>query len=275
MRGPSAAWRLEQAEGLLVAVCGALEAIDAVRHVFSTRRASDGDGAPHGFDLGGTEPGAGVEKRRLRLARAAGLADRVPIVLRQVHGDRVVWLDRDDPTAAEQPVEADGAILVRDSPGGAVPAVRSADCVALLLADGEGRAVAALHGGWRGTAAGIVPRAVDGLRQRGVAPRTLRAALGPAVGPCCYVVGPEVRSAIDGALGAEAAGVFLPRAGDRCALDLHAALRLQLERAGVDPDGISAAPWCTACREDLFFSHRRDGARAGRMMALIGWAPCP
>jgi hypothetical protein len=266
-----AQWGLEQADGLLVARCALLAGVDGVRHAFSTRRSADG--AP-GFDVGGREPTAATDRRRRRLTRAAGLGDGEPIALRQVHGNRVVCLDRTCASPGEEPFEADGAVLLRPAPEGPrVAAVRTADCVAVLIADSRGRAVAALHAGWRGIAADIVSLALAALRSRGVGPRELRVALGPAVGPCCYGVGPEVRAAIEAAIGPAASVAFRRLAGDRSSLDLQAALGLQLARQGVERSAIATAPWCTACREDLFHSHRRDGERAGRMLAVIGWAP--
>jgi len=271
LRTTSAHFSLEHADGVLVAVCTLLGDLRGVRHAFSTRRAAHGDGAPGEFDLGGPHTTPAIEARRGRLVRAAGLAGSRPVPLRQVHGRTVVCIERDGDGSGGPALEADGVILL--DPGGrhTVAAVRTADCVPLLLADGRERAVAALHAGWRGIAAGIVDAALAELDRRGIERSELRVALGPAIGPCCYVVGGDVRQAMERSLGPEAATLFTPRADDRRALDLHAALALQLARAGVRPSLVSAAPWCTACREDLFFSHRRDPARAGRMMALIGW----
>jgi len=265
-------WTLEHGEGLIFATCSVLRALDGVRHAFSTRltRATRED--PGRFDLGGRSSTPAIEARRRTFLRAAGLEDRRPLPLHQVHGGRVVCLDPQGPLGQEAPFEADGAIVLdgRDSPW--VPAVRTADCVAVLIADRQGRAVGAVHAGWRGVAAGVVPNALSALEQRGIRAKDLVAALGPAVGPCCYVVGPEVREAFDRALHGAAGEAFRPLAGDRYSLDLHRALRVQLDRHGIALAAVSAAPWCTACRGDLFFSFRRDGERAGRMMAVIGRA---
>ena len=108
---------------------------------------------------------------------------------------------------------------------------------------------------------GIVGCAVDRLRERGVASRTLRAALGPAVGPCCYAVGPEVVEAVSGASGA-APEQLTRRVDQRTTLDLAGALRLQLLEAGLDEGAISISPWCTSCRGDLFFSQEDYGHAA-------------
>jgi YfiH family protein len=153
--------------------------------------------------------------------------------------------------------------------------VRTADCVPLLLADRAGRAVGAVHAGWRGVAAGIAIRAAESLRAIGVATGDLVAALGPGIGPCCYEVDDEVLDAV-----ARAAGVAPTRISDAPArpgggrrLDLHAALASQLAGAGVPLTAVHRAPWCTACADGLFHSYRRDGARSGRQMACIGWGP--
>jgi YfiH family protein len=253
-----------------------LESIPGVQHAFSTRSDESAREAPGTFDLGaGVDTEPVFAERRLRLCKAVGLGGRAPVVLRQVHGSRLLDLTgRTGATAVigapGEPPAADGAIALRDESPLTIPAVRTADCVALLLADCEGRAVAAVHAGWRGAAAGIVGCAVDRLRERGVASRLLRAALGPAVGPCCYAVGPEVVEAVSRASGATPERL-IRREDDRTILDLAGALRLQLLGMGLADGAISIAPWCTSCRGDLFFSYRRDGPRAGRMMAVIGW----
>src|SRR5205823_3516331 len=89
-------------------------------------------------------------------------------------------------------VLGEGDALLENSPG-AVVAVKTADCVPLLLVDERRRAVAAVHAGWRGTAAHMVARAVEAMAHNfGTKPADLHAAIGPGIGPCCYEVGPEV-----------------------------------------------------------------------------------
>ncbi len=185
-------------------------------------------------------------------------------MLRQVHGRRVLRLDRVTPGE-----RADGTVWRDGDPVEPVAAVRTADCVPLLLGEREGRAAAAVHAGWRGTAAGIARAAVELLAGLGVGPERLVAALGPAIGGCCYEVGAEVAEAIVRASGEAALAPGRgPGGGPR--VDLRAANRLQLESAGVPASAIHDHPGCTACRGDLFFSHRAEGARAGRMLAVIG-----
>ncbi len=149
-----------------------------------------------------------------------------------------------------------GDALLENTPG-AVVAVKTADCVPLLLVDARRRAVAAVHAGWRGTAAGIAASALAAMGERfGTHPADVHAAIGPAIGPCCYEVGPEVAAQF-GEQG-------------RVRLDLPAINRRQLLEAGVTADRIHASNLCTMCRAGEFDSFRRDGEAAGRMFSFIG-----
>jgi YfiH family protein len=151
-----------------------------------------------------------------------------------------------------------GDALLENMPGSVV-AVKTADCIPILLADERRRAVAAVHAGWRGTAARIVAGAVAAMQERfGTDPGDLHAAIGPGIGKCCYEVGPEV-SAQFGEQG-------------RVRLDLAAINRAQLIDAGVTEARIYASNLCTMCRADDFESFRRDGEAAGRLYSFIGIA---
>ena len=140
-----------------------------------------------------------------------------------------------------------------------------ADCIPALIVDPRTGAVAAAHAGWRGTVAGVLPAAVRALGDEfGARPADLRVALGPAIGPCCFEVGAEVVRAFEAALGgaAAAAGVVIPSprgVAGKWHVDLKAANRLLLERAGVAPRRSTPAPDCTRHDRARFFSYRRDG----------------
>lgn len=243
--------------------CEALLAVPGVTHAFSTRRADGSDS----FDLGTADPpDAAVSERRERFLAAAGFGGRRATILRQVHGATVVRAQ-----AAGPPPLADSSVWLREDGDSGIPSVRSADCVPILLAHRAGRGAAAVHAGWRGTAERAVVRALEELAAEGVRPQDCLAALGPAIRACCYEVEWEVADAVRSACGTQGAAAVVPGAG-RPRLDLHEANRIQLRDAGVPCDSIHAASWCTCCRPDLFFSHRRDGAAAGRMMASIGGA---
>lgn len=256
-------FRFVHRDGLTLVSCVAIEATGRFAHGFSTRR--DAGDAP--FDLGSARdrtPAASL--RRRRFLSACGLAHGIPFVLEQVHGAEVVIAVE----GAEPSPEADGVRFEPGRSGSAIPCVRTADCVPILLVDPRRGAAAAVHAGWRGTSAGIVRAAVRAMAAAGSEPASIVAALGPAIGPCCYETGDDVASAVASASG-EAPGVVERRdAGARPHVDLRAANRAQLLAVGVGPGNVHLAPWCTRCRNDLFFSYRAEGAASGRAMAAVG-----
>jgi YfiH family protein len=261
-------WGLHEVDGVRLVRCAALDAVPRIAHAFSTRIAF----GRTDFDLG--SPGSDGHDPRSRIAsflRAAGLGEAQPAFLRQVHGGAVV----DAATGLTSRPAADGAIrLARHGAATPVPVVRTADCVAILVADRNATAVAALHAGWRGVAARIALRAVERFATEGVDAFDLLVALGPAILGCCYEVGADVVTALDAVCGEPAA--YLDRtASGRVTVDLHAALSQQLTAAGVPISSIHSAPWCTRCRTDLFFSYRAEGPGTGRLMAAVGPAAGP
>ena len=193
------------------------------------------------------------------LAHALGVEAGLLARMRQVHCADVFEARA---PFSESP-EAD--IAVTDDPSVAL-SVRAADCVPILLADRRTGAAAAVHAGWKGTAAGAVMVAVQSLMSRyGTKPEDVIAAVGPCIGPCCYEVGPELAGHFSSH--AEASTWFSDDA--RPHLDLWRATRDQLIRAGVPPAQIHVSSLCTFDHPSLFHSYRRDGARAGRLVAAI------
>jgi YfiH family protein len=173
--------------------------------------------------------------------------------LRQVHSNRVI--------AAHPGPCGEGDALVVESTGLAI-SVATADCVPILVATGS--AAAAIHAGWRGLAAGVVAATLEKLGALGEAV----AWIGPAIGPCCYEVGEEVASAV---VAASAVAVRRPGPRSRPHVDLGLAASLQLRAAGVGR--ILRLAVCTRCRPAWLWSHRGDGAEAGRNLALIWREP--
>jgi YfiH family protein len=150
----------------------------------------------------------------------------------------------------------DGDALLENTPGHLV-AVKTADCIPILLVDAEHRAVAAVHAGWRGTVAGIVQNAVRAMsKEFSAQPVFLHAAIGPGIGKCCYEVGADVAAQFG-------------EAGP-CHIDLAAANRRQLIEAGIPESFIYVANLCTKCNAADFHSYRRDKQHAGRMLSFIG-----
>jgi YfiH family protein len=188
--------------------------------------------------------------------------------VRQVHSAAVAVASTDRPRPWPRP-EADA--IVSNDPDAAI-SVRVADCVPILLADDTGRAVAAIHAGWRGTAKRAAIAGVEALQAHyGVRPERLTAAVGPCVGPCCYEVGDEVLE------GFRAAGHhpdvlatwFSRGDGGRLRLDLWRATRDQLEGSGVLPANVLISELCTKSHAGTFHSYRVSGATAGRLLGVV------
>jgi YfiH family protein len=203
----------------------------------------------------GDDAGA-VAANRARL-RAALLLESEPMWLEQVHGARVLDLDR------EGVVAADGAVTSRL---GVVCVVMTADCLPVLLCDAAGRRVGVAHAGWRGLSNGVLPAAVAAMRGN---PADIVAWLGPAIGQVAYEVGDEVREAFV-ARSPGARRRFERNARGRWQADLYGLARDALAEAGVR--SVHGGGFCTYTQADRFFSHRRE-APCGRMATLVWLAP--
>lgn len=150
----------------------------------------------------------------------------------------------------------EGDALLTRTPGLMV-SVRTADCFPILLADSARRVVAAVHAGWRGTAAGIATATLREMQKSfGSRPHDVFAAIGPGIAVCCYEVGEEVARQF----GMDTAGH----------LDLAAHNQRQLIEAGLPHSQVETLRACTYCGAERFHSWRRDGPRAGRMISYVG-----
>lgn len=191
--------------------------------------------------------------------RAAPLDDLKGVsTLKQVHSAVVLEV------VGEPGLCGEGDALLARLPGSRV-GVKTADCVPVLIVDPVRRAVAAVHAGWRGSAAGISAATVKQLAVRfGSRPRDLHAAIGPGIGACCYEVGPEVAIQFK--------DVFPERMDldERTRIDLGETNRRQLSQAGVPEEQTHCSTECTFCNSREFHSFRRDRNAAGRMLSVIG-----
>lgn len=147
--------------------------------------------------------------------------------------------------------------------------VKTADCVPILLADEENGVIGALHAGWRGSVGGIARVGVQKMIELGAKPENIKAAIGAAIGACCYEVGEEVYLAAKENLGEKFASRFIVPDGKKYRADLKGLDRALLESVGLLPENIDVCPECTACNAELFFSHRATGGVRGTMCALI------
>jgi polyphenol oxidase len=215
-------------------------------------------------------PGAQPASWALAVASVGGHLDNLTRV-KQVHGAVVRVLKKGQAMAADVSATPDADAIVSDL-SGLVLSVQVADCVPILIADARQRSAAAIHAGWRGTCAGIAGAATDALvKEFGSDPANLIAAIGPSIGPCCYEVGGNVLDAFRraGAADRQLGRWFRPTDAGSLRLDLWAANRDQLVRAGLRPDRIVSCRLCTQTHHEVFESYRVDGERAGRMAALI------
>lgn len=209
---------------------------------------------------GGDDPSA--------LARAAGFDEQRLLTLTQVHGDRVLRVRGGDDPERVRTTRADA--LVTDDPD-LFLAVKTADCVPVLLAHVREPVVAAAHAGWRGLVAGVIEATVREVADLAGAPRSeLVAALGPAIGPCCFEVGPDVAETVARAVGSRE--VILQRR-PRPHVDLWGATLRRLIEAGIPRDRVELVGPCTRCAEAAFHSYRREGPGCGRQLSFIGIRP--
>lgn len=204
-------------------------------------------GVDHGFGLRGCAEPADLRRPR------------------QVHGVAVVSAEQ---CAGSDPApEADAVV---SEAAGVRIAVVTADCLPILLAGNRGRAVAAIHAGWRGLASGVVDAGLTALRQRLGRSEGITAVIGPHIGKCCYEVDEPVLSAL-----AQRFSEVLPRASTRtrpghAQLDLGRLAREALRAAGVERERIGLLEGaCTACDAERFYSYRRDGPETGRLVHFI------
>ena len=188
------------------------------------------------------------------------------ISLKQVHGTEVVVVDRSFQAAdVELPV---GDALVTNEVNVAL-VVRTADCVPILVADVHRRVIAAIHAGWRGILAGVVSKSLSVLSTEfGSQRETLRVAIGPSIGVCCYEVDTPVIQRLPQALPSWADCVEKLN-GHKAMLNLKKLVACQFSSSGVLETNLTQADFCTRCRSDMFYSYRREGRVTGTMMSGI------
>jgi polyphenol oxidase len=225
-----------------------------------------------------------VLKNRSAFQSALGANHFSLVALKQTHSDAVLRFDSPSP----EPCHGDASFT---NHSGLLLGVQTADCVPILLVDKRNRAIAAIHAGWRGTLHRIAVKAIGHLQmQFGTKDADLLAAIGPSIGGCCYEVGTEVAAEFRSQFPHAKDWFDELRTGDEpnplqwlnrrppghqpppknVLLDLRKANRDQLLDVGLSSKNIFVSDLCTVCRHDLFFSYRKEGARAGRHLSAIG-----
>ncbi|MCX7707865.1 MAG: peptidoglycan editing factor PgeF [Anaerolineae bacterium] len=241
-----------------------LDTFPELLHAITTRHGgvSTGPWASLNLTNGTGDRREAVEENLRRVADTLGLQRADLVSPTQRHTANVRRVYRCDRGRVFDGCDA----LITDEPG--VPLLlRYADCVPILIYDPMHRAIAVVHSGWRGTVQGAARAAVEAMHnQFGSRPAELIAAIGPAIGPCCYEVGQDVVDAVAAAF-AQPQELLPKQPGGRHRFDLWAANRRLLAEAGIKQ--IAVAETCTACRTDEFYSYRAERGRTGHFGALM------
>ncbi len=254
-------------EGLTFFRIQAFDDSPSLTHAIFTRRGGVSQEPFAALNLGvsvGDNPAA-VAENFWRACRLLNITPEQTAACHLIHSAEVITVTR----ANRQRVmgQADGLITAEPD---VYLAMRFGDCTPLIFFDPRRGAVGLTHAGWRGTmknAAGATVKMM--VQQLGCRPEDIVAVIGPAIGPCCYEVGPDVVAAANQSF-TEVDGLFSRRNGrsDRAFFDMWAANRRQLAASGVGQ--IIQSELCTACRTDLFYSHRAEKGRTGRFGVMIG-----
>ena len=249
-----------------------LQSFEGINHAFTTRR---GGVSPPPFDSLNLSSKAGDSQINVA-ENIRGLSEKLSIkgdlfFLDQVHGNKVLTVGKNSANSGDRKFDA----AISQAPN--IPlAIVTADCLPLLIYDPKKKAIGAVHAGWRGTACGIAEKTIKEMgRVFDCRPEDMIVAMGPSIGPCCYEVDKVVLDAFyqRGDKGVDewsrASELRLKDREKRWSFNVSEANRVQLLRSGIKKNNISSIPSCTCCTEELFFSYRRDGAKTGRLGAII------
>ena len=258
---------LRENRGIPYYSCRAFENIPWLRHGFSTRWGGAG-GSALNLNLTAWDTPERVNENRRRLLSALDLKNADLVSLNQIHSDRVYAVE----SAAGFTENHEGDGLVTNIENAAL-VIKTADCFPVLIVDPVRKAIGAVHSGWRGTLAGVLPRAIEEMIRRYHSdPAQLLVAIGPGIRECCFEVGEDVAQFFKGSI--EEKTTARPPVGTAAApgkylADIAAVLKAQLKQSGVPPENQYDAGMCTRCNTREFFSWRAEGAASGRMMAII------
>jgi hypothetical protein len=251
---------------------GGLSGVPGLVHGVSTRAggtsAAPFDSMNMGFHVG--DDASRVVENRRRFVTALGWAPGEVVTTRQVHGTRVRVAGRGDAGrgALVEPEESWGCDALVTRERGILLMAFAADCPLVMLADAESGVAGLAHVGWRSGFGGILAGTLEAMKSLGARAERVAAAISPAIGPCCYEVGVELKYAapVDEATSRR---VFREH-GEKLLLDLGGFSREMLKASGVREERIESADLCTRCHPEMFFSARRS-PRTGRQAAVIGW----
>ena len=242
----------------------------AAKHAFTTRFGGVSGGEFATLNLGsnrGDDPEAVRENYR-RVCALFGVDENGACVTNQVHKNDVRVVTGADRHICLGPVpyEADGLVTAVK---GLPIFCFTADCVPVLLWDREGRAIGAVHCGWRSSVGDILNNALEAMGSLGAEPSAIRAAIGPAIGSCCFETDNDVPEAITAWLKGDTEGLFTKRADGKTLVDLRGANARRLMQLGVPSGNIDVSDECTFCSHDKYWSHRYTRGRRGSQASVI------
>ena len=186
--------------------------------------------------------------------------------LKQIHSTRVVVFD--GPVKAGVISQGEGDALVTNQTQFLL-VVRTADCVPVLLVDHKAGVIGAIHAGWRGAVGGIVPKTIQTcVEQFGSNVAHMHVAIGPSIGPCCYEIDAQVIQPLQTCY-PDWLGVLQETKEGKGMFDLKKLIWHQILASGIPEQQVERIEECTRCRDDLFFSYRREGKVNGTMMSGI------
>ena len=244
--------------------------IIGAKHAFTTRFGGVSGGEFATLNLGsnrGDDPEAVRENYR-RVCALFGADENGACVTNQVHKNDVRVVTGADRHICLGPVpyEADGLVTAEK---GLPIFCFTADCVPVLLWDREGRAIGAVHCGWRSSVGDILNSALEAMGSLGAEPSAIRAAIGPAIGSCCFETDNDVPEAITAWLKGDTEGLFTKRADGKTLVDLRGANARRLMQLGVPAENIDVSDECTFCSHDKYWSHRYTRGRRGSQASII------
>jgi YfiH family protein len=247
---------LREFQGITYYSCEAFESIHELRHGFSTRIG------------GGSDLDLNASSNHPRFLEALHFSGGRLVSLQQTHSDRVHFAE--DISQEGPRIEGDALVTKLEN---AALAIKTADCIPILIADPVKKVVAAVHSGWRGTQKRIAVKTIEAMRQAySCNPEDMLIAIGPGIRQCCFEVGSEV---VDLFKKEFPEGNFAKSSAlkpEKFYLDLVKILEIQLLSSGILPAHCFDSNLCTCCNTREFFSYRAEGAATGRMMSIIGYA---
>lgn len=242
-------------------------------HGFSTRLGGVSEGEFYSLNLGRLDfdvPKKVAENWKI-FGGAVGIDTTRFVHGHQVHGSTVHVVTAKNAHGILEPANLEPADGYVTNLSGVPLAVFTADCAPLLMEEPGAGVIAAVHSGWRGTAADIGGEAVKKMEELGADRREIRVAVGPCIHRCCFQVGTEVIDAMNDLLGGDSEGLYAPdtAAPGKFRLDLPGVIRRRLRQIGLREENIEILDECTMCRPDKYWSHRAMGLHRGSQANII------